>query len=118
MFRKCCHSGAFILLLVFAAVPAFAQVDRATLTGVVRDASDAVVQKAKVTVTSIATGAVSTATTNDNGVYLVVNLLPGEYLVQAEMTGFQRYEQTVSVETGSRSRLDMSLTVGSIGETI
>jgi outer membrane receptor protein involved in Fe transport len=114
----CCRLGAFVLLLAFAAAPAFAQVDRATLTGVVRDASDAVVPKARVTITSIATGAVSTVTTNDDGVYLVVNLLPGEYLVQAEMTGFQRFEQTVSLATGSRSRLDMSLTVGSIGETV
>jgi outer membrane receptor protein involved in Fe transport len=118
MFRKCCHSGALVLLLVIAAAPAFAQVDRATLTGVVRDPSDAVIPKAKVTVTSIATGAVSTATTNQDGTYLVVNLLPGEYLVQAEISGFQRYEQTVSLETGSRARLDMSLTVGSIGETV
>ena len=105
------------LLLVFAAT-AFAQVDRATLTGVVRDPSDAVLAKAKVTVTSLATGAATTVNTSDNGTYLVVNLAPGEYLVQAEATGFQRYEQTVRLETGARSRLDMSLPVGSIGETV
>ena len=74
--------------------------------------------KAKVTVTSLATGASSTATTSNEGVYLVVNLTPGEYLVQAEATGFQRYEQTVSLELGARSRLDLSLPVGSIGETV
>ena len=45
-------------------------------------------------------------------------MMPGEYLVQAEATGFQRYEQTVSLELGARSRLDMSLAVGSIGETV
>jgi outer membrane receptor protein involved in Fe transport len=105
------------LWLVFAA-SAYAQVDRATLTGVVRDPSDAVVPKAKVTVTSIATGVASVVTTTADGTYLVVNLAPGQYLVQAEATGFQRYEQTVSVELGARSRLDVSLTVGSIGETV
>ena len=47
-------------------------------------------------VTSLATGASSTAvTTTNEGMYLVVNLAPGEYLVQAEATGFQRFEQTV-----------------------
>ena len=78
----------------------------------------AVIQKAQVKVTSLATNAVATATTNDEGTYLVVNLPPGEYLVQVEATGFQRFEQTVSLETGARSRLDLSLAVGSIGETV
>jgi outer membrane receptor protein involved in Fe transport len=118
MFRKLCNLGALIVLLLISASTAFAQVDRATLTGIVKDPSDAVIPKVKVTVTSLATGAVSTVTTNQEGTYLVVNLMPGEYLVQAESTGFQRYEQTVSVETGARARLDMSLTVGSIGETV
>ena len=104
--------------ILITAVAASAQVDRATLTGVVRDASEAVLPNAKVTVTSLATNVASTVTTNNAGVYLVVNLLPGEYLVQAEATGFQRYEQTVSLELGARSRLDLSLAVGSIGETV
>ena len=83
---------------------ASAQVDRATLTGIVRDPSDAVIAKAQVTVTSLATGVVAKVTTNDNGTYLVVNLLPGEYLVQAEATGFQRFEQTVSAGDRRRAR--------------
>ena len=92
-----------------ARAAAWAQVDRATLTGIVKDPSDAVIPKAQVTVTSLATNVVATATTNDDGTYLVVNLLPGEYLVQVEAPGFQRFEQTVSLEIGARSRLDMSL---------
>ena len=110
-------SAMAALLLVFAATT-YAQVDRATLAGVVRDPSNAVVPKAKVTVTSIATGVASTVTTTSDGTYLVVNLAPGPYLIQAEAAGFQRYEQTVSVEIGARSRLDMSLTVGAISETV
>ena len=118
MFRFIQRSTVVLAALLLCAVVAEAQVDRATLTGVVRDASDAVLPKARITVTSLATGASSTATTSSEGVYLVVNLTPGEYLVQAEATGFQRYEQTVSLELGARSRLDMSLPVGSIGETV
>ncbi len=104
--------------LVVCAAAANAQVDRATLTGVVRDPSDAVLRGAKVTVTSLATNVASTATTNNDGVYLVLNLAPGDYLVQAEAPGFQRFEQTVNLELGARSRLDLSLAVGSIGETV
>jgi outer membrane receptor protein involved in Fe transport len=109
---------AFTAVVLVCATTAWAQVDRATLTGVVRDASDAVIPNARVTVTSLATNVASTATTSNAGVYLVVNLMPGEYLVQAEANGFQRYEQTVSLELGARSRLDLSLALGSIGETV
>ncbi len=112
------HAGVAVLLLVAIAAPVSAQVDRATLTGIVRDPSNAVIPQAKVTVISIATGVTTTATTTSDGTYLVVNLLPGEYVVQAEAPGFQRFEQTVALELGARSRLDVSLPVGSVGETV
>ena len=81
--------GLLALVAVFLLhIPAaLAQVDRATLTGIVKDPSDAVIPDAQVTVTSLATGVVTKATTNDNGTYLVLNMLPGEYLVQAESHG-------------------------------
>jgi hypothetical protein len=118
MVRRIVNVSATTLLLLLLAVSASAQVDRATLTGVIRDPSDAAIPKAKVTVTSLSTGVVSTTTTTTEGTYLIVNLLPGEYLVQAQADGFQIFEQTVRLELGARSRLDMSLAVGSIGETV
>ena len=112
MSRFAQRAAAAVAAILICAATAFAQVDRATLTGVVKDPSDAVLRGAKVTVTSLATGVSTTVTTSNEGVYLVLNLPSGEYLVQAEATGFQRYEQTVSLELGARSRLDMSLAVG------
>ncbi len=118
MARFAQRAAAAVAAILICAATAFAQVDRATLTGVVKDPTDAVLRGAKVTITSLATGVSSTVTTSNEGVYLVLNLPSGEYLVQAEATGFQRFEQTVSLELGARSRLDMSLAVGSIGETV
>jgi hypothetical protein len=109
---------ALIAVFLLTATSASAQVDRATLTGIVEDPSGGVIPKAQITVTSLSTGVVAKTTTNENGTYLVVNLMPGTYLVQAESTGFQRFEQTVALEIGARSRLDISLPVGSIGETV
>jgi outer membrane receptor protein involved in Fe transport len=116
VFRGLCVTAG-LLVMTFAAT-AHAQIDRATLTGIVRDPSGAVIAKAEVKVTSLATNALVTASTTEEGTYLVVNLAPGEYLVQVEAPGFQRFEQTVSLSTGTRARLDMSLAVGSVGETI
>ncbi len=99
-------------------VPAFAQVDRATLTGVVRDASAAVVPGATVTVSHDATGVRRTATATEDGTWLVVDLAPGEYLVEAVATGFQTAAQLVVVTTGQRARLDLTLAAGGVVETI
>jgi outer membrane receptor protein involved in Fe transport len=112
------HGMVAVALLLAATAPALAQVDRATLTGIVRDPSNAVIPKAQIKVTHLATGVESTATTTADGTYLIVNLQPGEYLVQTEAPGFQRFEQTIALEIGSRARLDVSLAVGSIGETV
>jgi outer membrane receptor protein involved in Fe transport len=112
--------GVIALVVVFLlhAPVAFAQVDRATLTGIVKDPSGAVIPGAQVTVTNIATGVVAKVTASDGGSYLVLNLNPGEYLVQVEAPGFQKFEQTVALDIGSRARLDVSLPLGSVGEMV
>ena len=118
MLRRMSGVG-MLAAMVFCVAPAIsAQVDRATVTGIVKDPSEAVIAKAQVKVTSLATNAVATAVTSNTGSYLVVNLAPGQYLVQVEAAGFQRFEQTVALELGARSRLDVSLAVGSIDETV
>src|SRR5262245_459932 len=87
---------------------ALAQVDRATLSGVVRDPSGAAVAAGTVTVTHLATNVTSRLTTNAEGVYLAVSLAPGRYRVEAEATNFQKAAQTVLLEVGQRGRLDLT----------
>jgi outer membrane receptor protein involved in Fe transport len=109
-----------VLALALLCLPALAsaQVDRATLTGVVRDPSNAVIAGATVTITHIATGIESKATTTNEGTYLAVNLPPGESLVEAQASGFQKFAQIVRLEVGNRASLDFALTVGSLTETV
>ncbi len=97
---------------------AFAQVDRATLTGTVKDPSDAIIARASVSVTNVATGVVGAAQTTPEGVYLVVNLEAGTFVVEATAPGFQSLAQTVVLATGQRAKLDFSLTVGAVGEAV
>jgi outer membrane receptor protein involved in Fe transport len=97
---------------------ASAQVDRATLTGAVKDPSEAVIARASVTVTSLTTGVVERATTTDAGVYLLVNLAPGTYVVEASASGFQTLAQTVELSIGQRARLDFALALGGVGEAV
>ena len=77
------------LLLLFAFVTvAFAQDFRATITGLVTDASGAVTAGAKVTVKNVSTDIERSLITNEAGVYTAPALSPGTYSVTINLTGF------------------------------
>ena len=112
--------GLFALFAVFLlhAPNLSAQVDRATLSGVVRDTGGGVVPGATVTVTNLATNIESHQATSETGSYQVVNLVPGRYQVEVELSGFKKSSQVVALEVGQRARLDVELAVGSFSEVV
>ena len=107
-------------MLLALALPgsALAQVDRATLSGLVKDSGGAVLPGVTVTVTNLATNVASTQQTTETGSYLVVNLIPGRYQIEVELTGFKKSSQIVTLEVGQRARVDVTLEVGSFAETV
>jgi hypothetical protein len=112
-----------LLITVFLAalsVPiwAFAQIDRATLTGVVTDDGGALVPGATATLTNIATGVTTSQPTREAGSYLFVNLIPGQYQMDVELQGFRKSSQTLTLEVAQRAVLDVRLSVGNITETV
>lgn len=100
------------------AVTAQAQVDRATLSGTLEDATGAVVPGGAVTATHVDTNVATRTETTANGAYQIVNLAPGRYLVEAEAPGFQKRVDSVVLETGQRARLDLKLVVGGLAEEV
>ena len=66
---------ALIAVFLLHAPNVLAQVDRATVIGVVRDTGGGVVPGATVTVTNTATNVTSVQTTTETGGYQVVNLV-------------------------------------------
>jgi len=112
--------GLMLMVAVFLLhVPlAFAQVDRATLTGVVKDSTGGVVPGATVTVTNLATNLETHQQTTETGSYQVVNLNPGRYRIDAELSGFKKFSQVITLEVGQRARLDVELQIGLVAETI
>jgi hypothetical protein len=85
---------------------AAAQTDTGRLVGKIVDPSDAVVTGATVRVKSVATGREVTATSDDQGVYTVVGLLPGFYDVTVESGSFQPNTQRVQITVGSNVTLE------------
>jgi hypothetical protein len=109
-----------VLLLLVLVVPAsaFAQVDRAALTGIVHDASGAVVPSALIKLTPLAGGVEREAKATENGTYQVTGLVAGEWLVEIGASGFQTVAQTVRLEVGQRTQLDVTLPVGGVSERV
>src|SRR5262249_17771830 len=111
---------ALTLLLVLAMVPAArAQFDTASVVGVVKDSSGAVVPDAKVTLTNTETGVSVARTTGGDGIYEFRPLRPGIYVVSAEKSGFSiALVDNVQVQVAARLRVDLLMTVGALSEQI
>ena len=110
--------GLFIAAALMPA-PAFAQFDTSTVLGAVKDSSGAVVPGATVTLKNTATGITATAVTDADGAYQFLNVRVGTYSVRAELQGFSIAEaKDVAVAVGARQRVDLTLAVGNLGETV
>ena len=105
-------------LLLLNVASAWAQVDRATLSGLVRDSAGAAVPGATVIVTNLATDVEARQLSAEGGGYQINNLIPGRYRVDVELTGFKKSTQVITLEVGQRSRLDVELAVGQFSETV
>jgi len=89
-----------------------------TLSGVIRDASGAVVPEARIGVTNINTGATRETITNGVGRYNLTNLGPGQYEVRAERDGFRAAQSNVTLTIGGAAILDLTLQIGSMSEVV
>ena len=108
----------FLGILLFVGAPLCAQSNFATLSGRILDPSQAPVVAAKATVRAKATGAVRTASTNDDGLFDLPNLLPGEYSVEIGAAGFAPQTRDVTLEVGQHMALDLALSLGEKHESI
>jgi hypothetical protein len=108
-----------VALAVAAVTTAYAQRDLATLTGIVTDSTGGVVANAKVTITEASTGQVYEITTNAQGEFVRPALKPSTYTVTVSASGFKKAEQKdVLLTSGERTGINITLTVGDIGQTV
>ena len=113
--------AAVAVLLTVAATPLNSSAQTATgqITGVVRDASGAVMAGAKVVVTNEQTGLTRETKTGPNGDYVVPLLPVGTYVVTAEQEAFKTAVLSgVQLNVDQIQRVDMTLDPGLISETV
>jgi hypothetical protein len=103
---------------LFAAGSIFAQLNTASLTGVVKDPSQAAIAGSKVSLTQKDTNIRQNAVTDESGNYYFPVLPIGAYEVGVEARGFQRSLAAVTLETGQKGRQDFTLVVGSVETSV
>src|SRR6516165_1278340 len=106
------------LLLVLLALPALAQVDRATITGTLRDPSGAMVSNAKVEITYPATGLHREVAANGSGAFLFPGLPVGHVTLDAVQSGFRPIRVELDLNVGETKTLDMDLEVASVDSSV
>ncbi len=99
---------AFIALLLSHA-PIFAQTDQGRLVGTLRDANGAIVPGATVTARNERTGEERTATTTDDGTYILSPLRASTYTVTATAQGLSAKAENVQVLVGQELTLPLTL---------
>src|SRR5213593_3037759 len=108
-----------ILAVCLASVSAFAQIGTSTITGRVTDSSGAVIPNVSVSVVQKTTNFKSLVVTNDEGIYRVPSLQPGEFVVTFEAAGFMKIVRDgVDLRTGDTLAIDVSMQVGQMSEAV
>ena len=111
--------AARLACVLALASPALAQFENGSIVGTVHDSSGASLPGATVTVTNLATGTVSTRSSNSNGDFEVPALRIGQYTVVISKPGFADARATeIGVTIGSRQRVDLTLPIGEAATSV
>lgn len=111
------RTSCAVCVWLFLSLTCFAQTV-GEITGEVRDSSGAVIPGVSVTAQNRSTNASRTVVTNNAGVYSLPALPPGAYTVKVELQGFRTVTRTVDLQVQQTARVNYTLEVGEISETM
>lgn len=106
-------------VLLLTSQSAFAQLSTASVNGVVRDTSGAVVLNAGVTLRNVETTVERSTVSNETGNYVFQNIAPGKYTLQVNAPGFtSKHVSEFVLAVNQTATIDVSLGVGSQTEVV
>jgi hypothetical protein len=122
MFSKRCILVIAALVCLFACLPAALLSQSAstgTVAGTVTDPSGAAIAAASVSLTDKATNTARSASTNENGRFIFVDVPAGTYTLSVSKDGFRIAKLTdQAVKVGSALTLNVMLEIGSVAESV
>lgn len=112
-------SWLIVVVTLFVALPAMAQLDTGSISGVVTDPSGSAVRDVTITVREATTGTTYKTTSSATGYYVLPSVSAGTYVLRAEGSGFKTVLYSgVVVTVGSHVGRDINLAVGTVSETV
>ena len=119
VYRRLLPGLVVTLTLGLHSAPALAQILYGSVVGSVKDPQGAFIPGVAVTITNTETGLTRETVTDAQGTYNLVNVLPGPYDVKASLQGFREaVRSNVPVTIGQIARVDVTLEVGTLTETV
>src|SRR5437867_241451 len=110
---------AIVVLLALETCLVFAQGSTATISGVVRDTSGALVPGVSITIKHVDTGLTREAVSSESGGYNVPLLPVGPYELTTNMPGFkQDLRRGINLVVGQQAIVDLTLEVGGAAELV
>src|SRR5213596_3365850 len=110
---------AIVVLIALSTCLSFAQTSTATILGVVRDASGALIPGVSITVKHTESGLTRTAISSERGGYNLPLLPVGPYEVSAMIPGFkQQVRSGINLVVGQQAVVDLTLEVGANAEQV
>ncbi|MBK5257222.1 MAG: TonB-dependent receptor [Vicinamibacteria bacterium] len=108
-----------LAILVGVASPALAQQGTAEIRGRVTDSSGGALPGVTVLVRNQASGVFRQGVTSTDGVYFLSGVVPGQYEVSGELSGFKKYShKDIRLEVGKTATIDIRLEVGGLTEEL
>src|ERR1035441_7818522 len=107
------------IIIATMSLSAWAQMDQGTITGVVQDATGAVIPNAQVTLTCTDTGLQLQTKSNRSGEYSFPPAKVGNYKINVAATGFQTTTQeNIQLDVQARLNIALVLVPGAVSETV
>ena len=120
--RPICYGLLLCVVLILGVSPICLRAQSTatgTITGTVLDQSGAVVPDATVTITDKATGTARSATSNDKGAFVFVNVTPATYDLKIAKQGFESARiSNQKVDVGKSLTENVKLTIGAVTQEV
>ena len=113
------RAASLTVIAIILAVPAFAQSNTGSITGVITDQNGAVVPNASVTVTNQGTNEKRTVQADGEGRYDIPSLPTGIYTIEASGSGFSATSvKDLRLAVGDRARADVTMAAGGVAAVV
>lgn len=110
---------AILCCVAAFALPAFAQTNKGSIRGIVKDANDAAIPNATVKITNPATGAKREVTTSDDGTFSAPLLDIGVYTLEVLAPNFQTSRrENIKLDIGADLGIDFVLQPGVVSDVV